>query len=101
MQKLLRELIDQIYKFDNALEQKTLTKQDIEEEEDNLRDILRTKIELEKLLLELKKYPKGGLERDNQALMQLHILLDNCSWYFQNIHTRLMDIFKNYPQIKK
>jgi hypothetical protein len=100
MEKMLRELTDLIYKYNNALDKKVLTIDDVQEEEENLKDILKTKENLEKLLLSLKEKKPGDLQIDNENLMKLHTLLDNFSWYFQNIHKVLMDLFKNYPSSK-
>ena len=98
MKKMLRELTDQLYKYNASLENKVLKSEDIEEEEENLRDILKEQQELKELLAYLKNAPIGdSWENDTDNLMKLHTLLNGFSWYFQNIHKILMDIFKNYP----
>ena len=97
MEKMLRELTDQIYKYNASLDNKVLKPEDIEEEEDNLKDVLKFQKELKELLSILKSSSVGDLQRDNENLMKFHVLLDGFSWYFQNIHKVLMDIFKNYP----
>ena len=97
MEKMLRDLTDQIYKYNKALDKSVLNINDIEEEEENLKDILKTQKDLQELLLILKKTQTGDLQKDNENLMELHTLLNSFSWYFQNIHKVLRDIFKNYP----
>ena len=97
MKKMLRELTDQLYKYNASLENKVLKSEDIEEEEENLKDILKFQKDLQELLLILKKTQTGDLQKDNENLMRLHVILDGFSWYFQNIHKVLMAIIKNYP----
>ena len=98
MEKMLRELTDQLYKYNAWLGNKVLKPEDIEEEEDNLKDVLKEQQELKELLAYLKNASIGdNWENDTDNLMKLHTLLNGFSWYFQNIHKILMDIFKNYP----
>ena len=95
---MLRELTDQLYKYNASLENKVLKSEDIEEEEDNLKDIIEFQEELKELLFRLKNAPIcDSVQKDVEDLVALHMILGGFSWYFQNIHKILRDIFKNYP----
>lgn len=97
MERVLRDLTDQIYKYNDILQKKALSEKDIIEEEDNLKDALESMKRLSEKLHELKNKPVGNFNNDKKDILDMHFLLDNLSWYFQNIHDRLRGIMKNYP----
>lgn len=95
---MLRELTDQLYKYNAWLDNKALKPEDIEEEEDNLKDIIEFQGELKELLSRLKNAPIGySVQNDVKDLVALHMILGGFTWYFENIHKVLKDIMKNYP----
>lgn len=101
MQKLLRQLTDEIYRINEFLGKKALSDKEIAEEEENLKDLLETQEKLKDVLEKIKKCPLNDENLFCDQIIELHVLKSNMEWYFQNLNENVQKIIENYPFSKE
>lgn len=96
MNKLLQEIMETLFTMNKSLEKKALSHNEEIEERKNYEDLLSTQKKLKQLLPKLQQnYPYNEKEF-LKNIIELHILMDNLRWYFDNAHENIKKIIRNY-----
>ena len=85
-----------MFKINEKLEPKAFTIKDIKDEDQYYNDFVKTKTQLRDLINSLnEKNINIDLMRDD--LINLHVLLCDLNWYFDNLHENVKKIIAHLP----
>ncbi len=97
MEDTLNRLIEQLERFNNFLEKKPLSNAEIEEEKDNIKDFIEMKQKLAILSKQISDILISDKKAQSKNLVDLHILLGDFVWFFENLQVQFRKIIKLYP----
>ena len=97
MEKVFKNIFEELIRINKFLDNNAFTKSDISEEQENYDDFVRTLKELHELLIIFEKTPLEDFQKGTENLVHLHGFMSSLSWYIDNLHQRVIDTIKHYP----
>src|SRR3990172_13294403 len=101
MEKLLQKMTDELIQINTFLGNTAFSAKDIANEKENLRDLSQTIKKLAVWTEEIKNCPLGDENKFCEKIVELHLLMANLTWYFDNLHENVKKIITTYPFSEK
>lgn len=101
MEKIFKDVFEQLVVLNDFLGRKVFTQGDLCEEKENYEDFSQTLKELNELLIVYKNTPMDDVRSGCKNLLEFHTLMDGLRWYVQNLHDRVIDVLKQYPNARQ
>lgn len=94
---ILNNAYKEMYRVDKFLGDIVFSKEDIIDEKEYRKEMIQSFIELKSLFQNLHECPLEDENKFAEAMVSLHVKLNNIAWYFNNMHNGLRKLIQHYP----